>query len=62
MIENSVVKPLYGISTFPLTAKAVYNQKDTHLKICKIILLIKAEDQQPSKAEKPSKLLHKHVR
>ena len=28
---TGVVKPVYGIPTFPLTANAVY-QKDTHLK------------------------------
>ena len=45
----SVVKPVYGILTFLLTAKVVI-QKDTH---CKIFLVKKTEDQQPTKAERP---------
>ena len=31
---TGVIKPVYGIPTFPLTAEAV-NQKNTHLKMCK---------------------------
>ena len=47
-----VVRPVYGIPTFPLTAKAVLSKGHT-FKNLKIILLIKAEDQQPTKAERP---------
>ena len=45
---TGVVKPYYRIPTFPVTAKAVLSFKNLW-----IILLIKAEDQQPTKAEKP---------
>ena len=29
--QTDVLKPFYGISTFPLTAKKLFNQKVTHL-------------------------------
>ena len=52
-----VVKPVYGI---PLSAKAVKSKGQT-LTNMYIILLMKTENQQPTKAEKPQKALHKHL-
>ena len=43
---NGVVKPVYGIPNFQLTAKAVLSKGRT-LKYSQIILRIKTKDQQP---------------
>ena len=47
--QTCVIKPVYGILNFQLATKA-FNQKEASLKI---ILLIKTEDQQQTKAERP---------
>ena len=47
-----VVKPIYESLTFPPTATAMFSEGLT-FKNLEIILLIKTEDQQPTKAERP---------
>ena len=54
--QSGVVKPVYGIPTFPLSAKAVQSEGHTFKNLL-IIILIKAEDQQPTKAERPWKYI-----
>ena len=58
---TGVAKPVYGIKTFQPTIKAV-SSKGHILKFVNIILLIKTEDEQQTKAEGPLKLLHDHIR
>ena len=48
---TGLAKPVYGIPTFPLTAKAVLSKGHTFKNVY-IILLMKTEDQQPTEAER----------